>query len=166
MRYHKSGPACGSASATASGAFREAVCRAAMAAKAAPNATRFDQQMIRDVLSKDARYGFRAVDRILDLLASLPDDAAAFGLVDDLREAVAHRRLRSRPWLALPIAVEQEAAAEAEANPVQLSIALHEQTPDSLRRAYEVSIRHRNSLDRLIDTIGTMRMRLAHGWAQ
>ena len=81
---------------SAHGAFRAIIRLAASAALEAPNLTASDRQMLHDLRrAEQGRYGFRAVDRVLDLLATVPSDASAFLFPEELHSAIQARRVRN-----------------------------------------------------------------------
>jgi hypothetical protein len=152
--------------APASGDFREGVRRAALAAMHAPHLSESDSQLLRDLRRQEGRYAFRACDRVLDLLATLPDEAEALAWVDDLRSAIMARRVKlGLATVDLSDAVEAEARAEADANPLQLAAVLHP-SPDGIARTMAATRRHVDTGLRLLAALGIRRVQMAHGSAR
>lgn len=151
------------------GTFRAGVVRAAGAALTAPNLTEADRQLLADMRRQEGRYAFRALDRLIDLLANVPKESDALAWVDDLRGAILARRRRlfgPEHTAALPEAIEAETLAQAQADPLQMAVALHAPTPEAVRGALALTRLHRAALEQVENVLCTLRFRMAHGGMQ
>jgi hypothetical protein len=145
------------------GAFREAVCRAALAAMQSVACTPQDSQMLRDMRRDDGRHQFRRVDRMIDLLATLPDDSPALTFCEDIRGPIAARRTRNE-IRDIRTAALDEHALQCVADPLQLAVAFTPRPELSLvRDAIDATMRHKRGLERLLDDLFGVRFGLAHG---
>ncbi|MBA3836542.1 MAG: hypothetical protein C0499_02645 [Zymomonas sp.] len=142
------------------GAFREAVCRAAYAAMHSPACTPSDSQMCRSIRSDDVRYRFRSLDRLLDLLAAIPDDSDALAFVEEIRGAVMARRQRNMKRDLLAGALEEH-ALQCVADPLQLAVATDPRPDVALvRRAIDATTQHKRGIDRLLNDLYSERFAL------
>lgn len=144
-------------------AFREAIRRAAGVAMHARTLTAQDSQLLRDLRRAEGRYQFRAIDRLFDLLANVPEDAPALALVEEMRAAIIARRRRNAARDLRSDAV-QEIATARDAD-VAIAILLSNPHPDLavIQRAIAATATHRHGIDRLLDDLYCERYALAHG---
>lgn len=145
------------------GAFRDAVRRAALAAMQSPACSPSDSQLCRDLRRDDARYQFRSVDRVMDLLAALPDESPALAFIADIRGPVMARRQRNAERDMLTDAL-QEHALQCVADPLQLAVATDPRPDVALvRRALDATTRHLSAGERLRDGLYRLAFDLVHG---
>jgi hypothetical protein len=127
MRYQTSAPN------LAPSGFRSAVVNAAKAALQAPNITEQDRQMLYDLRRDEQRYGFRAVERLFDLLSQLPNEGAAMEFVVDVRTTISRRRAHRR-HAAPTVSFVNETTAQGAADMAQAEY-LRNPTPENAARA-------------------------------
>lgn len=149
------------------GKFREAVKRAAGVALQAPHLTMSDSQLLRDLRRDDPRYRFHAIDRLFDLLATMPSDDDALALVDELRGAIVARRARNQARnhardLRGDLIEEIEAQGLADVAVLRVASAA---TPGLalVQAAIDATTRHKHGVERLLDDLFGARFHLAHG---
>lgn len=143
--------------------FREAIRRAAGVALHSPALTAADSQMLRDLRRADARYQFRAVDRLLDLLATIPDEEPALVLLDDIRGAIVSRRARNQHRdLRADYLAESTTQHDADDAMLRVLCAPHPELA-LVRKAIDASERHKVGVERLLDDLFAEQFALAQG---
>lgn len=135
--------------------FRTAIAKAAGAALDIPLLSAADRQLLHDLRRDEGRYQFRAVDRLLDLLAKHPSEAVSMEFAVDIRAALVRRRTRARRVDDLYPAVAEETAAQGEADSLTLAV-LRDPTPENVARARSALSRHAAAINRLLDDMTVM----------
>ena len=146
------------------GKFRAGLVRACAVALTSPLCTSADRQLISDVKTRCSRYAFRAVDRIIDLLATAPEETAAVQWPADLRGCILARR-RRHEVRAVRQALVSETRAQNDADLAQLAVVVEYETPDLLLNAIHATSRERDAVDALLDSLTIRRAQLMHGSA-
>jgi hypothetical protein len=126
MRYQSPAPN------LAPSGFRDAVMNAAKAALKAPDITEQDRQLLYDMRRDENRYGFRAIERLFDLLAKLPNEGAAMEFVVDVRTSISRRRSHRR-HAAPTVSFANETSAQGAADMAQAEY-LRNPTPENAAR--------------------------------
>lgn len=134
-----------------SGAFREAIHRAAGVALLAPDLTQADRQLFHDYRRDESRYKWDGVDRLVDALARVPEEADALSLVEDLRAVVIARRRRNEQ-IDLMAAYDAETVAGAEADVVQAH-ALRDPSPLNKEACRKAVVRQMANARRFLDDL-------------
>lgn len=130
----------------APGAFADALALLAQHAVAAATSAA-DRQLCYDLRRRDGRYQFRSVDRMLDLVAHLPEakfEAALAAFTDHVRAHLLRRRIRRhlRPVPDLLTALAAETATDGRFDDCQVAAAREMVTLHAVRReTLEAAIR-------------------------
>lgn len=145
------------------GIFREQVREAALIAMRSLPLAAHDSQLMRDLRREDGPYQFRAVDRLIDLLAQVPDECEALVFIEGLRGAITARRRRQESHNLLADALEEH-ALQCVADPLQLAVATDPHPDVALvRRALDATTRHESAEHRLRDGFYRLAFDLVHG---
>jgi hypothetical protein len=142
------------------GAFREQVREAALVAMRSLPLTTPDSQLCRDLRREDGPYQFRALDRLMDLLATVPDEHEALTFIEGLRGTIVGRRQRNTERdLREDFLAETEAEGEEHTAVARVMTDPH---PDltTVQKAIDAIARHDCAEHRLLDDLFGVRFSL------
>ena len=142
------------------GVIREQVREAALIAMRSLPLNAHDSQLMRDVRREDGPYQFRALDRLFDLLAQVPDECEALAFIENLRGALIARRERNEAHDLREDAMVAR-ASEGMADVAVLEV-LCAPSPDLMlvQGALDALGREKHSVERLMDDLFGVRFAL------
>jgi len=149
--------------------FQEAVIAAAGVALTALTLSDVRRRRMYELRGHRERYQFLQLDELLEALAEVPEESGALMFVEDLRSAIMARRRRNERRQRGAIeddvasAVTADTIAQAEADPLQLVVAINPAAPlECLALARTATLRQLAVIRRLADALSAAIFRRAH----